>query len=265
MSDAYSFHTSQEDLEEKYENYKKIYSRIFDRVGIPEVVSIKSANGIMGGDVSHEYMLITECGEDKLVICQGCDFKANQEIIEGNSNKCPLCGGTVSYVNGIEVGNIFQLGTKYTKSMNVTYLDKDGKAQFPIMGCYGIGIDRLIASIAEATADKNGLCWPVSVAPWHVIITSILPDKNSDVKEKADEVYNILKDNGIEVLYDDRNNRAGDKFSDAELLGIPMQIIISPRSIEGKSLEIKNRKTGESKFIRYDELLDTVNFFLEVN
>ncbi|MCT4575032.1 MAG: His/Gly/Thr/Pro-type tRNA ligase C-terminal domain-containing protein [Alphaproteobacteria bacterium] len=266
MSDAYSFHTSQDDLNEKYEVYKDVYKKIFERVGVPEVVAIQADNGIMGGDVSHEYMLLTPCGEDKLVICPSCDFKANQEVLEDEtSTKCPKCGAPISFANGIEVGNIFQLGTKYTKSMNVCYLDKEGKTQYPVMGCYGIGIDRLIASIAEVRSDEKGLCWPVSIAPWHVMITSILPDKNEEVKAKSDEVYETLKKAGVEVLYDDRNSRAGQKFSDAELLGVPLQIIISPKNIEGKALEVRVRETGDSKFINYDELLETVNSFIEVN
>ena len=149
--------------------------------------------------------------------------------------------------------------------MKVSYLDKDQKAHHPVMGCYGIGIDRLIASVAEAKSDDKGLVWPVSIAPWHVIISSIMADKDEAVKAKADEVYQTLKDNNIEVLYDDRNNRAGDKFSDAELLGIPMQIIISPKTVEGKALEVKIRETGESQFIKYDELMDNVQDFLECN
>ncbi len=266
MSDAYSFHTSQEDLDKTYESYMKIYDRIFDRVGLPEVITIKSDNGIMGGDVSHEYMLLADCGEDRLVICQGCNFKANKEIMANETeNKCPKCGAALTQENGIEVGNIFQLGTKYTESMKVSYQDKNGKPQHPVMGCYGIGIDRLIASIAEAKADEKGLCWPVSVAPWQVIITSIMPDKNEAVKSKADEVYAILENAGVEVLYDDRNDNAGKKFGDAELLGVPLQIIVSPKTVEGKALEIKIRETGESSLINYDELLDTVNNFCECN
>ena len=266
MSDAYSFHTSQEDLNVKYEKYKKVYDRIFTRVGIPEVVTIEADNGIMGGDVSHEYMLLAPCGEDKLELCQGCDFKANREIMEDGSNhKCPKCGGALMQENGIEVGNIFQLGTKYTDAMGITYLDKEGKAQHPVMGCYGIGIDRLIASVAEAKADEKGLCWPVSIAPWHVIITSIMADKNEAVKEQADSVYKTLKDAGIDVLYDDRPDGPGKKFGDAELLGIPLQIIVSPKTIEGKALELKVRKTGDSSFIKYSDAISVVENFLESN
>ena len=133
------------------------------------------------------------------------------------------------------------------------------------MGCYGIGIDRLIASIAEARSDSKGLCWPVSVAPWQVIITSIMPDKNEAVKAKADEVYKTLTDAGIEVLYDDRADGAGKKFGDAELLGMPMQVIISPKTIEGKALEFKIRKTGEASFIPYEDIVKTVQEFIDFN
>ena len=389
MKDAYSFHTSQEDLEQYYQKCYDAYNRIFKRVGIPEVVTVASDSGMMGGSISHEYMLLNEVGEDSIVICNECDYRANMEaaqnvvenvstaglnslecietpncktiedvcrflksdveksckavvyqknaddtyvvafvrgdyevnetkprnlvgeeihpaeitedapIVAGyigpygisekvtyyidlslkgidslvaGANKegyhyaglnlerdlgnliyvdiakvkeggvCPLCGKpALSIKRGIEVGNIFQLGTKYTKSMNMQYVDKDGSLHNPIMGCYGIGVGRLAASVCEAKHDEYGPIWPISIAPWEVHLCCLRPD-DAETKHVADRLYEDLKNHGAEVIYDDREGvRAGQMFADADLLGVPIRVVVSPRNLKEGKLEISTR------------------------
>lgn len=387
MKDAYSFHTSQEDLERYYDICYHAYERIFTRCGVPQVVAVKSDSGMMGGSVSHEFMLLTDIGEDTIVLCPDCGYRSNMEAadcivhneavqeeplaevstphqktieevcrflkvpatrackavlyqkntddslvivflrgdLEVNETKlrnylgaeihaavvtedmglCPgfigpkdlpagitvlfdesLCGidslvsganrenyhykglnlardvGKVEYISvakateggicpicgkhsiviqrGIEVGNIFQLGTKYTKSMNMQYLDQNGELQYPIMGCYGIGVGRLIASVCQVSRDKFGPIWPMTIAPWQVHLCALRVDDPA-VKETADRLYEELKALGVEVIYDDRNISAGVMFSDADLLGVPLRMIVSPRTLERGAVELSAR------------------------
>ncbi|MCH5196913.1 MAG: proline--tRNA ligase [Oscillospiraceae bacterium] len=390
MKDAYSFHTSQEDLEEYYALVHKAYERIYERCGAKNVISVKSDSGMMGGSVSHEFMLLTPVGEDSIALCNECGFRANVEaaksivedlrdesseelkevltpdihtiedicdflkmplnksckavvyqknaddsfvviFIRGDldvnetkvtnflgcdihpaviTEECGLCAGYIGPVNlkinggytvlydvslenannlscgankleyhltgldmkrdvpsaeyhdfakitdggicpecgkkaisisrGIEVGNIFQLGTKYTKSMEMTYLDKDGNAQTPIMGCYGIGVGRLAASVMESSHDEYGPIWPMAIAPWQVHLCAVRSD-DERVREAADKLYNDLQSAGVEVIYDDRNVRAGVMFSDADLLGVPLRVVISPRNLDEGIYELTSR------------------------
>lgn len=406
MKDAYSFHTSQEDLEQYYQKCYDAYNRIFKRVGIPEVVTVASDSGMMGGNISHEYMLLNEIGEDSIVLCSACDYRANMEaaenIVENASanslsplecvetpncktiedvcrylnsdetasckavvyqknadgayvvafvrgdyevnetklrnlvgeeiypaeitedaplvagyigpynisekvsyycdlslkgidsivagankegyhytglnldrdienityvdiakvkegNICPCCGKpALTIKRGIEVGNIFQLGTKYTKSMNMQYVDKDGSMHNPIMGCYGIGIGRLAASVCEAKHDEYGPIWPISIAPWEAHICCIRPD-DEETRNAADKLYEALKDRGVEVLYDDREGiRAGQMFADADLLGVPIRIIVSPRNLKENKIEITTRDKSVSESVDREEALDYI-------
>ena len=416
MKDAYSFHTSQEDLEQYYAKCHKAYERIFARAGIPEVISIASDSGMMGGSISHEFMLLTDIGEDSIVICNECDYRANMEatpnvvdyvrteeskalekvatpgkqtieevsaflgveakdtckavvyqqnkddkyvvlflrgdydvnetkltnylgcdvhpatitddcglvagfigpvgitdnctvlydntlkgvnnLVCGANEKeyhmtgldfdrdlpgaefhdfakvkegsiCPKCGKHALTVSrGIEVGNIFQLGTKYTKSMNMTYTDSEGNILNPIMGCYGIGVGRLAASICEAHHDDYGPIWPIAIAPWQVHICAVRAD-DSQVKAYADNLYNTLTEKGIEVIYDDRNVSAGVMFSDADLLGVPFRVVVSPRNMKGGIVEIASRdkslKTSATLDTAVDEITSLVKNALQQN
>lgn len=388
MKDAYSFHTSQEDLENYYAKCHKSYERIYARAGLPEVISVASDSGMMGGNVSHEFMLLTPVGEDSIAICKECGYRANMEAaecivqnqrngvsdaltlvhtpdihtiedvcrflhcdektsckavvyqhnlddhyivlfirgdlevneikltnflgceihpaviteecglstgyigpvnlkgdftvlfdrsLEGLNNLscganvseyhytgldmardvegaeyhdfakiqedgiCPHCGKpAITISRGIEVGNIFQLGTKYTKSMNMTYIDKEGEARYPVMGCYGIGIGRLAASICEAHHDEYGPIWPMAVAPWQVHLCAVRSD-DAEVKAYADKLYEELQCKGVEVIYDDRKVSAGVMFSDADLIGVPFRVVVSPRNIKQHIVEIVSR------------------------
>ncbi len=405
MKDAYSFHRDQKSLNETYADYAKAYARIFARVGIPEVISVKSDSGMMGGNVSHEYMLLTPSGEDTIITCSNCSYRANKEVAkaviehkntdvdilplekvhtpgtktieevakfldvdaskiiktvvykptahddrtiivmlrgdrEVNENKlakvilstpefaddsvfeasniipgfasgykarkariiadeslnnernliaganeqdyhfknfnisrdipdaeffdvsivqdgdrCPECGAPIKINRGIEVGNIFQLGDKYTKTMGMTYTNENGALQIPIMGCYGIGIGRLMASVAEVKNDARGPIWPISIAPWEVSLTALSPKATDDATAKsAQKIYDEMQRAGIDVLLDDRNTSAGEKFADIDLLGIPLQFVISQRTLEQGKAEWKVRATGEKGLIELDKV-----------
>ena len=395
MKDAYSFHTSQEDLENYYARCLRAYQRIFARAGIPEVVCVASDSGMMGGNLSHEFMLLTPAGEDSIVLCPECGYSANMEAaeciyhteegsagtgsapsallpvetpgvhtieeladflhiapsstckavvyqknrddsyvvlflrgdLEVNEAKltsflgedihpaviteesglqagfigpvslrgpegttvlfdrsleglsglacganregwhmtgldlkrdcpdavyrdfakasaggiCPVCGRrSLTISRGIEVGNIFQLGGKYTRSMHMQYVDEKGNSRTPIMGCYGIGIGRLAASVCEAKHDDYGPLWPISIAPWQVHLCCMRGD-NAGVRAQADRLYEALQKAGVEVLYDDRNVSAGVMFSDADLLGVPVRLITSPRNWKEGCVELSLR------------------------
>ncbi len=405
MKDAYSFHTSQQDLEEYYDKCHKAYERIFERVGIPEVISVASDSGMMGGSISHEFMLLTDIGEDSIVICSECDYRANMEAAENiteytrtapseelklvetpnqhtieevcsflnasekNSCKavvyqrnsddkyivlflrgdlevnetkltnhlgfdihpavitedcglnagfigpyglkgdfivlydrslkgmnnlvcganrvdyhytgldmdrdmsgveffdfakiqeggiCPCCGKhSISISRGIEVGNIFQLGTKYTKSMNMTFVDSEGNLQNPIMGCYGIGVGRLAAAICEVHHDDYGPIWPKAIAPYQVHLCAVRSD-NIEVKELADKLYEGLQSKGVEVVYDDRSVSAGIMFSDADLLGVPVRVIVSPRNIKQGVVEIVARDKSFSESVSTETAMEEI-------
>lgn len=388
MKDAYSFHIDADDLENYYYRAYEAYNRIFERIGMKRVVAVKSDSGMMGGSIAHEYMLLTESGEDTIVLCSECGYKANMEVavcerenkrdeisqelkevftsdradiasiaeflnvpaektvkavcyfikgtekcvicfirgdlevnesklkkvikaeivpanikdvpglhagnigpvgldvtgatvvydasleelnnIVGGANKaeyhmtgidfardvkviayydiakvkhgdkCSVCGKDLVLENGIEVGNIFQLGTKYTNAMGMTVLDKEGKAVNPIMGCYGIGVGRALASVAEESHDEKGLIWPMSIAPWQVYLCGLRMD-DENVASAAKQMYEDFTKDGIEVLFDDREVSAGVKFSDCDLMGIPLRVVISPRTLKENRVEIQTR------------------------
>ena len=404
MKDAYSFHTSQEDLERYYAICYDAYNRIFARAGVGEVVAVASDSGMMGGKVSHEYMLLTPVGEDTIVLCHDCDYRANMEaapcIVHGEAGEvselakvstpnvktiedlcaflkiqptqtckavvyqenltdkyvvaflrgdldinetklrnhikaeihpaditaesgltagfigpkglpadvrvvydaslkginwfatganeadmhytgfnieremgnveyvdvakaydggiCPICGKPSIYTSrGIEVGNIFQLGTKYTESMGMTYVDADGTMKNPIMGCYGIGVGRLAASVCEVHRDDYGPIWPISIAPWHVQICSLRADQ-PEVAEMSQKIYDELQAKGIEVLWDDRSVSAGFMFSDADLFGVPVRVIVSPKGLKNGTIEISARDKSMKEIKPIEEAVDFV-------
>lgn len=404
MKDAYSFHTSQEDLERYYKIAYRSYERIFTRCGIPQVIAVKSDSGMMGGRVSHEFMLLTDIGEDTIVICPDCGYRSNSEAadsivhnepteirpleevhtpnyktieevcgflhtdpvnsckavlyqrnaddslvivflrgdLEVNETKlrnhikaevhaavvtdnmgicpgfigpkglpsnitvvydeslktmnsfvagankvdyhyvgmniardlgevefvsvakaveggiCPVCGKhSITIKRGIEVGNIFQLGTKYTESMNMQYLDSDNTLKYPIMGCYGIGVGRMMASICEVSHDKFGPIWPITIAPWQVHLCALRTD-NEEVRKVADELYAALQRAGVEVIFDDRSISAGVMFSDADLLGVPLRVVVSPRTLERGAVEFSARDKSFSEDLKPEEVVENV-------
>lgn len=396
MKDAYSFHIDKDELNEYYYKVHKAYENVFKRVGLKNFISVKSDVGMMGGKLAHEFMLISENGEDTLIICENCGYKANREVAQAffppetdekkkeelvhtpdkstiedvanflkvplnktgkalfyfdedknqiifitirgdlnlnetklknylktknirfateeeiksigcipgfasikginkndnlriiidksiissrnivvGANKkdyhyinynlsedlsqyevadlyevnenllCPECKKNLSIKRGIEIGNIFQLGDKYTKSYDIKILDKEGKSIIPEMCSYGIGIGRLMAAIVEESHDDYGIIWPLSVAPFDIHIISLLKNENN----LAENIYTELRNNGIDVLFDDRNESAGVKFSDADLIGIPYQLIISEKNLKNNQIELRYRKDKNSIFI----------------
>lgn len=403
MKDAYSFHTSQEDLDQYYQKCYEAYQRIFRRVGIPEVVAVASDAGMMGGSLSHEFMLLNEVGEDSIVLCSECDYRANMEaavnIVENvssgagsaleyiatpgcktieevcdyfkmdvsaackavvyqknsddtyvvafvrgdysvNETKlrnlvgeelhaaeitadaplvagyigpyglskevayycdlslkgmdslvaganregfhlrglnlerelgqidyadlakvkpggiCPCCKKpALTIQRGIEVGNIFQLGTKYSEPMHMQFAAQDGTMHYPVMGCYGIGIGRLAASVCEAHHDEHGPVFPMTIAPWEVHICCIRPD-DEETKKAADRLYEELAKQKVEVLYDDREGvRGGQMFADADLIGVPIRVIVSPRTVKEDKIEVTTRDKAVQEMVEISESL----------
>lgn len=239
MKDGYSFHETQEDLEKYYKRCFDAYYRLFKRCGLKNITDVMSSTGDMGGKIAHEFQLINEMGEDTLYICD-CGFRANKELEETDSSICPKCGRQLNKVRGIEIGNIFQLGKKYTESMHMTYTDANGEEKTPIMGCYGIGVTRVMAAIIEESADDNGPIWNMETAPFAVEVIG-LPDKENKTFELAEKIYDDLKKANIEVLLDNRDNRAGEKFADADLVAAPIRLIVSTKNLANNQIEVKYR------------------------
>ncbi len=410
MKDAYSFHTSQEDLENFYKKVYVAYVRIYKRIGFKNFISVKSDSGMMGGKVADEFMAVTDSGEDRLVLCSECDYSSNMEVADsikeendgqmtgemeevftGNAhtieevcafletdpkhtakavcyqtldeklvvaflrgdcdvnetklkklvqselypvevekygleagnigcvnlnvpensfvffdetlkglesfvtgaNKkdfhlknvsisrdvkvdnfvnislvregdlCPVCHKPLHLSRGIEIGNIFQLGTKYTKPMGMKITMPDGTVKEPIMGCYGIGVGRCLASIIEEKADDKGLIWPMTIAPWQVHFCPIRLD-NENVSAVADELYKKMENAGIEVLFDDRNISAGIKLTDSELMGMPIRVVISPKTLANGTAEVTVRgEEGEPLFIPIADLIPELKVMIQ--
>lgn len=239
MKDAYSFHTSQSDLEKYYYRVLDAYKRVFARCGLRNVVDVLSSTGDMGGSIAHEFQLINEMGEDTIYLCD-CGFRANKEMVTEGNEVCPKCGAPMHKVRGIEIGNIFQLGTKYSASMHLTYTAADGTEQNPIMGCYGIGVGRTMAAILEESADEYGPRWNMATAPFAVQVIA-LTDKEGKTNAVAEKIYNDLRAAGIETLLDTRDARAGEKFADADLIAAPIRLVISTKNLANNVAEVKYR------------------------
>lgn len=409
MKDGYSFHTSQEDLEVYYARCYAAYNRFFARVGIPQIVTVQSDSGMMGGKIAHEYMLLTDIGEDSLALCRACDYRSNVESapcivrndpgaseplrkestpgvktiealteffklpatrfckavlyrenvsgkivvvflrgdLDVNETKlrnllgvevhpaeledkdglvagfigpiglpsscrfvmdqsiqgieslitganeadahyagfnvardlgpvayadvaksyegaiCPQCGeAAIRISRGVELGNIFQLGTKYTESMNMQYIDEEGLLHHPIMGCYGIGVGRTMASVCEVYHDAYGPIWPISIAPWQVQVCSLRADHPEVVAVSA-KLVDALEARGIEVLWDDRSVSAGVMFSDADLFGVPVRMIVSPKGLAGGTIEITTRTKAFTEKIEADKAVEFVSKYIQ--
>ena len=254
MKDAYSFHLDQKSLEDEYENMGNAYNNIFSNLGL-NFRKVTANSGEIGGSMSHEYHVLADSGEDEIAYCDEEDFAANVEMIE--SKKAPD-GGKLSFARGIEVGHIFQLGDKYSKSMGLTVLNKEGKSVSPMMGCYGIGISRIVAASIEQNHDDKGIIWPGEIAPFEIIII-VLNDKSSDLTEKGQELYNSIKAIGKEVVIDDRDERAGVKFAEADLIGIPQQIVLSKRGIDQGTIELVDRRTGNKEDLSMENLIQRIS------
>jgi len=252
MKDAYSFHLDQPSLDLEYENMGATYNTIFTRLGL-DFRKVRADSGEIGGSVSHEYHVLADSGEDEIGYCDEEDYAANVEMIEGNT--APN-GGKLSFTRGIEVGHIFQLGDKYSKSMNCTVLNDKGDSIYPLMGCYGIGISRIMASSIEQNHDESGIIWPEPLAPFQIIIVALNKNTEDTTLTKSRKIYHQLKESGYEVLLDDRNERAGVKFADADLLGIPKQLIVSERGLDNQTIELNFRDGKNKSDVPFEQLVD---------
>jgi prolyl-tRNA synthetase len=252
MKDAYSFHLDQPSLDLEYENMGATYNTIFTRLGL-DFRKVRADSGEIGGSVSHEYHVLADSGEDEIGYCDEEDYAANVEMIEGNT--APN-GGKLSFTRGIEVGHIFQLGDKYSKSMNCTVLNDKGDSIYPLMGCYGIGISRIMASSIEQNHDESGIIWPEPLAPFQIIIVALSKNTEDTTLTKSRKIYHQLKESGYEVLLDDRNERAGVKFADADLLGIPKRLIVSERGLDNQTIELNFRDEKNKSDVPFEQLVD---------
>jgi prolyl-tRNA synthetase len=250
MKDMYSFHATQEDFERYFAEVKKAYFKIFDRLGLTAKAT-EASGGAFTQKISYEFMVLTDAGEDDILYCDACEFCVNAEIAkEKEGGKCTRCGrGTLAKAKASEVGNVFDLGQKFSKDFDVTFNDKEGKKQYPIMGCYGIGISRLMGVIVEKYNDDRGIVWPEAIAPFAVHLLAI-------AGADAEKTYDSLQKAGIQVLYDDREMSAGEKFAEADLIGIPWRIVVSPK-LEGK-VEIKKRNEKEPGIMELKEAVELI-------
>lgn len=249
MKDLYSFHANEEDLKTYYEMVKKSYMEIFRDVGIGDDTFITLASGgDFTKDFSHEFQTICEAGEDTIYLDRKNKIAYNKEVVtEENERRLSVTFDTLEQVRACEVGNIFPLGTKFTQAIDYTYTDEHGKKEPVYMGCYGIGPTRLMGVITEKYADDKGLVWPESVAPFSVHLIVLNKGKESDTYKQAEDLYKKLLDEHVDVLFDDRELQAGEKFADSDLIGIPMRIVVSDKSLASGGVEIKERtaQTGE--------------------
>ena len=252
MKDLYSFHTSQDDFERYYEVAKKSYLKVFDRMGLVAKVTEASGGGF-SDKISYEFEVLTDAGEDIIYYCDKCDFCVEDEIAKVKpGEKCPRCGkGNLKEAKASEVGNVFDLGQKFTKAFDLTYVDEKDHKQYPIMGCYGIGISRIMGVIAEKHNDERGLIWPESVAPaqFHLVVLGLDPD----VRKAADKLYDELLKAGKEVIYDDRDESAGAKFADADLIGCPVRLTVSAKTLDQAAVEVKKRSEDKVELVKLSE------------
>lgn len=262
MKDAYSFDKDEAGLDINYKAMFNAYNRIFTRCGL-KFLTTQADSGVMGGKVSHEYMVPAPDGEDMVLFCPKCktartfsrpaiETKAGSRPLlddmagrDTDKENCTKCAQKTEKINSIEVAHIFKLGTKYSAGLGASFLDAQGKLQPIIMGCYGIGVSRLISAIIEQNNDKDGIIWPKEIAPYKVIILA-LDITDEKIKQSSAVLHKELEEKGIETLFDDRDERAGVKFKDADLLGIPLQVIIGKKTLKDNTMELKVRSSGEN-------------------
>jgi prolyl-tRNA synthetase len=258
MKDLYSFHTDEEDLNRYYEIVKKAYFEIYKRIGIGDITVLTFASGGTFSQFSHEFQTLNENGEDTIYLCKKCNIAVNKEIIDVQKT-CPECGNDkLDTVKATEVGNIFKLRDKYSKAFNFVYSDAQGKEKIVEMGCFGFGPSRTMGTIVEICHDDKGIVWPKSIAPYqvHLIGLDLFDDK---IKAQTEKIYQDLLDKNIEVLFDDRLDiTAGAKFADADLIGNPIRLVISKRSLEKGGVELKHRNEESNKIIIIDSLINEI-------
>ncbi|MBI2552590.1 hypothetical protein HYW17_04820 [Candidatus Uhrbacteria bacterium] len=239
MKDLYSFHGSETDLDEFYERAKGAYLKIFKRAGLEAILT--EASGGAFSQYSHEFQVATPAGEDIVITCAGCDYAQNREIAKQKSgDACTRCKGEIQAQRAIEVGNIFKLKTRFTEAVRFTYRGEDGTSNPVLMGCYGIGLGRVMGAIVEVHHDERGILWPEAVAPFSAHLLRLQRDRR--LGKTADALYASLQKSGFSVLYDDREESSiGEKLADADLIGIPLRLVISEKTLEKNQIEVKLR------------------------
>src|SRR3989338_2912541 len=253
MKDLYSFHPDQKDLDEYYEKAREAYMRIFERCGLKAIYTV-AAGGIFTDKFTHEFQVVADVGEDTIYVCSKCEYAENKEITKlQDGDKCPKCEGKIDEKKSIEVGNIFDQGTKYSEALGLNFTDENGNKKPVIMGAYGIGLSRVMATIVEVSSDDRGIIWPKNIAPFKVHLISL------DQNEEADKIYAELTKNdspaGGEVLYDDREDKApGEKFADADLIGCPIRLVVSKKTLEKDSVELKHRNEKEYELMKFTDI-----------
>ena len=259
MKDAYSFDIDEKGLVKSYGKMKDAYISIFDEIGLDYRI-VKADSGNIGGDVSEEFHILADSGEDLIAVSDSSDFVANVEVLNYDKDPSDLEGkkspdgkGKLKIKRGIEVGHIFQLGQKYSQAMNVGVKDMNGNSIHPFMGCYGIGVSRIVAAAIEQNHDDRGIQWPDKITPFGVNIICLDPESD-EIMKVCSEIYSILQKSGFDPLLDDRDIRAGIKFKEHELLGIPYSIIIGPNNFKNTKLEFGIRAQNEKIDMKLDDI-----------
>ncbi len=258
MKDMYSFHRSQEDLDEYYERVAAAYVKIFSRAGIGDRTHRTYASGGSFSKFSDEFQMQTEFGEDTIHLDREAKLAVNKEVFTDDVLKdVGLKRSNLEEVKSIEVGNIFKLGTRFSEPLKLTFKDEEGKEKPVLMGCYGIGLGRVMGATVEALSDEKGIVWPKEIAPFQVHLVSIVGKSDQVVKE-ADHLYSLFGDSGIEVLYDDRDVRAGEKFADADLIGIPTRVIVSEKTMGEGGVEVSTRGGGNVAMVSDSDIIEHI-------
>lgn len=257
MKDLYSFHATEEDLDAYYEKVARSYVNIFKECGIGKMTYKTFASGGTFSKYSEEFQTVTEAGEDVISICKKCNTAISREI-KAETPNCPKCDNAEFEVKkSVEVGNIFKMKTKYSLPFDLKFTDKDGSEKSVLMGCYGIGLGRLMGAIVEVSHDEKGIIWPTSVAPFLAHLISI--ENNPKIKKAAQKLYTDLQKENIEILYDDRQDKSvGEKFAEADLLGIPYRIVVSEKTLKANSVEVKERGKNTFKLVKIKDLIKSL-------
>jgi len=257
MKDLYSFHVDQEDLDRFYTKVISAYQKIYGRLNLGSQTYLTYASGGSFSKYSHEFQTLSEAGEDLIYVCPTCRIAVNKEIIT-EQDSCPLCGNKKLVVEkAIEVGNIFKLGTKFSDPFKLKYKDAKGQESPVIMGCYGIGPSRIMGTIVEISHDQKGIIWPAAIAPYKLHLISL--NENGE----AEKIYQELSAQGWEVLYDDRDLSAGEKFAEADLIGCPYRLVISRKTLAENKVELKMRSATDNQMIELDGLAARLQSYVQ--
>lgn len=250
MKDMYSFHATAEDLDDYYQKTIEAYTRVYKRIGIGDDTYVTFASGGAFTKFSHEFQTICDAGEDIIYLHRAKNIAVNEEVLDDAVKELGIHPDELEKVKTAEVGNIFNFGTQKTDDMGLYYAGSDDKQQSLYIGSYGIGITRVMGVVAEKMSDERGLVWPESIAPFRVYLVSI-----GDVNEQAEKLYNTLNEKGVDVLWDDRSARPGEKFADADLMGLPWRIVVSEKTLAENKVELKARTSDETNLLTVDEAL----------